>query len=65
MEGEVDIDVESGDDELDLDLDLDMDMEEPEGEMAEGDSMKSMVDEIFGESKVDKVLEKYFVVTDG
>ena len=63
MEGEVDIDVESGDDELDLDLD--MDMEEPEGEMAEGDSMKSMVDEIFGESKVDKVLEKYFVVTDG
>jgi len=67
MEGEVDIDVESGDDELDLDLDMDMDMdmEEPEGEMAEGDSMKSMVDEIFGESKVDKVLEKYFVVTDG
>ena len=65
MEGEVDIDVESGDDELDLDLDLDMDLEEPEGEMAEGDSMKSMVDEIFGESKVDKVLEKYFVVTDG
>ena len=65
MEGEVDIDVESGDDELDLDLDLDMGMEEPEGEMAEGDSMKSMVDEIFGESKVDKVLEKYFVVTDG
>jgi hypothetical protein len=65
MEGEVDIDVESNDDELDLDLDLDMDMEEPEGEMAEGDSMKSMVDEIFGESKVDKVLEKYFVVTDG
>lgn len=69
MEGEVDIDVESGDDEsdldLDLDLDMDMDIEEPEGEMAEGDSMKSMVDEIFGESKVDKVLEKYFVVTDG
>ena len=67
MEGEVDIDVESGDDELDLDLDMDMDMdmEEPEGEMAEGDSMKSMVDEIFSESKVDKVLEKYFVVTDG
>ena len=65
MEGEVDIDVESGDDELDLDLDLDMDMDEPEDEMAEGDTMKSMVDEIFGESKVDKVLEKYFVVTDG
>ncbi len=32
---------------------------------SESDPMKSMVDEIFGESKVDKVLEKYFVVTDG
>ena len=29
---------------------------------SESDPMKSMVDEIFGESKVDKVLEKYFVV---
>ena len=32
---------------------------------SESDTMKSMVDEIFGESKVDKVLEKYFVVTEG
>ena len=32
---------------------------------SESDPMKSMVDEIFGESKVDKVLEKYFVVTEG
>ncbi len=29
-------------------------MVEPEREMAEGDSMKHMVDELFGESKVDK-----------
>lgn len=67
MDGEVDIDVDAGEEDLDLDLDLgdeEMSMEEPEGEMAEGDSMKSMVDELFGESKVDKVLEKYFVITE-
>lgn len=62
MDGEVDVDVDAGEEELDLDLDLDM--EEPEGEMAEGDYMKSMVDELFSESKVDKVLSKYFVITE-
>ena len=68
-EGEVDIDVESGDDELDLDMDLDMDLDSDESiedeELSEEDGMSTMVDEIFGESKVDKVLEKYFVVTEG
>ena len=69
MEGEVDIDVESGDDELDLDMDLDMDLDSDESiedeELSEEDGMSTMVDEIFGESKVDKVLEKYFVFTEG
>jgi hypothetical protein len=67
MDGDVDVDVDAGEEDLDLDLDLgdeEMSMEEPEGEMAEGDSMKSMVDELFSESKVDKVLEKYFVITE-
>jgi len=64
MDGDVDVDVDAGEEDLDLDLDLDMDMEEPEGEMVEGDSMKTMVDELFGESKVDKVLSKYFVITE-
>lgn len=67
MDSEMDIDVDAGEDELDLDLDLggdEMSSEEPEGEMAEGDYMESMVDELFGESKVDKVLEKYFVITE-
>jgi hypothetical protein len=64
MDGDVDVDVDAGEEDLDLDLDLDMDMEEPEGEMAEVDSMKSMVDELFSESKVDKVLSKYFVITE-
>ena len=69
MEGEVDIDVESGDDELDLDLDMDLDMDSDESiedeELSEEDGMSTMVDEIFGESKVNKVLQKYFVVTEG
>ena len=69
MEGEVDIDVESGDDELDLDMDLDMDLDSDESiedeELSEEDGMSTMVDEIFGESKVNKVLQKYFVVTEG
>jgi len=67
MDSEMDIDVDAGEDELNLDLDLggdEMSSEEPEGEMAEGDYMESMVDELFGESKVDKVLEKYFVITE-
>jgi hypothetical protein len=67
MEDEIDVDIESSDDELDMDLDLDLDMEEPilDDELSEEDSMTTIVDEIFNESKVDKVLEKYFVVTEG
>ena len=69
MEGEVDIDVTPSEDDLDLDMDLDMDLdtEEPIGdeELSEEDEMTTIVDEMFGESKVDKVLEKYFVVTEG
>lgn len=65
MEGEVDIDVESGDDELDLDMDLDSDESIEDEELSEEDGMSTMVDEIFGESKVNKVLQKYFVVTEG
>jgi len=65
VEGEVDIDIDAGEDELDLDLDLDME-EEPIGdeELSEEDNMSAIVDEMFGESKVDKVLEKYFVITE-
>ena len=50
-----------------MDLDLDLDMEEPipDEELSEDDSMTSMVDEIFAETKIDKVLEKYFVVSEG
>ena len=42
-------------------------MEEPisDEELSEDDSMTSMVDEIFAETKIDKVLEKYFVVSEG
>jgi hypothetical protein len=64
---------------VDMDVDMDMDMEEPiEGEMEEGtyegyemseeDKVNSHVskimDEIFSESKVDKVLSSYFVVNE-
>ena len=64
---------------MDMDIDMDMDMEEPvESEMYEGDEMEtemseedkvhskitSMMDEIFSESKVDKVLTSYFQVTE-
>jgi len=33
-------------------------------ELSEEDNMSAIVDEMFGESKVDKVLEKYFVITE-
>jgi hypothetical protein len=74
-----DMDMGSMDDEEDMDMDMDMDMEEPvESEMYEGDEMEtemaeedkvhskitSMMDEIFSESKVDKVLTSYFQVTE-
>jgi hypothetical protein len=64
IESDVNIDVDAGEDDLDLDLDFEEEpTEEPAGEVAEYDSMKIMVDELFSESKVDKVLEKYFVIS--
>ena len=64
-EGEFDteIDLDSGDEELDLDMDVE---EEPAGdeELGEGYGVESVVDEIFGESKIDKVLSKYFVISE-
>ena len=61
VDDEADLDVDAGD-ELDLDMDLDMDMEEPMEESAEVG--EKVMDEIFGESKIDKVLSKYFVISD-
>src|SRR6056300_1120684 len=61
VDDEAELDVDAGD-ELDLDMDLDMDVEEPMEESAEVG--ERVMDEIFGESKIDKVLSKYFVVTD-
>ena len=67
VDDEADLDVDAGDEmDLDMDLDLDMDMEEPmeeSSDVEEGYGQKVM-DEIFGESKIDKVLSKYFVVSD-
>ena len=61
VDDEADLDVDAGE-ELDLDMDLDLDMEEPMEESAEVG--EKVMDEIFGESKIDKVLSKYFVVSD-
>jgi len=64
VEGELDI--EAGDDEGDeLDLDLDMG-EEPVGdeELGEGYGIEEVVDEVFTESKIDKVLSKYFIISE-
>ena len=64
VEGELDI--EAGDDEGDeLDLDLDME-EEPvaDEELGEGYGIEEVVDEVFTESKIDKVLSKYFVISE-
>ena len=66
-EGEFDteIDLDSGDEELDLDLDMGNE-EEPTGdeELGEGYGIEGVVDEVFGESKVDKVPSKYFVISE-
>ena len=64
VEGELDI--EAGDeegDELDLDLDIE---EEPvaDEELGEGYGIEEVVDEVFTESKIDKVLSKYFVISE-
>jgi hypothetical protein len=61
VDDEAELDVDAGD-ELDLDMDLEMDVEEPMEESAEVG--EKVMDEIFGESKIDKVLSKYFVVSD-
>ena len=64
VEGELDI--EAGDEEGDeLDLDLDME-EEPvaDEELGEGYGIEEVVDEVFAESKIDKVLSKYFVISE-
>ena len=64
VEGELDI--EASDDEGDeLDLDLDME-EEPvaDEELGEGYGIEEVVDEVFTESKIDKVLSKYFVISE-
>ena len=64
VEGELDI--EAGDEEGDeLDLDLDME-EEPVGdeELGEGHGINNVLDEVFTESKIDKVISKYFIISE-
>ena len=60
VDDEADLDVDAGD-ELDLDMDLDLGLEDEVEESMYGERV---MDEIFSESKVDKVLSKYFVVSD-
>jgi len=57
---EGDIDIESGDDEMDFDLDME---EEPVGD--EGSPIDGVLDEVFTESKIEKVLSNYFDITEG
>ena len=69
LEGEEDTIDYGVDDEIDLDIDANTEMTEPtpaeEPEMAEGEiGYDKIMDEIFSESKVDKVLSKYFVITE-
>jgi hypothetical protein len=62
---EIDYGEAGGEDELDLDLDMSVE-EEPVGdeELGEGYGIEEVVDEVFTESKVDKVLSKYFVISE-
>jgi len=61
---EGDLDMEAGSEE-DLDLDLDLgDETASDEEIGEGYGIEEVVEEVFAESKVDKVLSKYFVVTE-
>lgn len=67
VDDEADLDIDAGD-ELDLDMGLDLDMDTEE--MSEGNYNldysnvgERVMDEIFSESKIDKVLSKYFVIT--
>jgi len=60
---EGDIDIESGDDEMDFDLDME---EEPvaDEELDEGNPIDGVLDEVFTESKIEKVLSNYFDITE-
>lgn len=61
---EGDMDMEAGSEE-DLDLDLDLgDETASDEELGEGYGIDEVVDEVFAESKIDKVLSKYFVITE-
>jgi len=61
---EGDMDMEAGSEE-DLDLDLDLGDESAlDEELGEGYGIDEVVEEVFAESKVDKVLSKYFVITE-
>jgi len=64
VDDEADLDVDAGD-ELDLGMDLDLGLDD-EMSVEAGESMygERVMDEIFSESKIDKVLSKYFVVSD-
>jgi cell division protein ZapA (FtsZ GTPase activity inhibitor) len=69
LEGEEDTIDYGVDDEIDLDVDSSSEMTEPtpteEPEMAEGEvGYDKIMDEIFSESKIDKILSKYFVITE-
>ncbi len=69
LEGEEDTIDYGVDDEIDLNIDASTEMTEPapaeEPEMAEGEiGYDKIMDEIFSESKVDRVLSKYFVITE-
>jgi uncharacterized protein YifE (UPF0438 family) len=69
VDDESELNVDAGD-ELDLgtgdeELDLDLGIEEPAGEAAESEMFGGkLVDEIFSESKVEKVLSKYFQISE-
>lgn len=66
VDDESDLNIDAGE-ELDLggeDMDLNLDMEVPAGEAAESELGSKIMDEIFSESKVDRVLSKYFVITE-
>jgi len=61
---EGDLDMEAGSEE-DLGLDLDLgDESAADEELGEGYGIEEVVEEVFAESKVDKVLSKYFVITE-
>jgi len=62
VDDEADIDVDADDDMMDLDMDIESDVEPEMGEGAK--PYDQTMDEIFSESKIEKVLSKYFVVSE-